>query len=108
VTGSLFICEDFDDGWDLAKQKVNKTFWMAVEMFEGQPAQTCSLWDTEKEAMNEAVKMGFNKEVIKIVIKNLGLMFYRRYYMSSKTFADKIVENLNVYTFQFKNQYLLD
>lgn len=34
------------------------------------------------------------KEVINIVVKNIGLMFYRRNYMKSKSFSDKIVENL--------------
>ncbi len=46
------------------------------------------------------------KEVVNIVIKNLGLMFYRRNYMKSKSFSDKIVENLvsdKMHTFELDN-----
>jgi DNA-directed RNA polymerase subunit H (RpoH/RPB5) len=46
------------------------------------------------------------KEVVNMVIKNLGLMFYRRNYMKSKSFLDKIVENLisdKMYTFELDN-----
>jgi DNA-directed RNA polymerase subunit H (RpoH/RPB5) len=47
------------------------------------------------------------KEVISIVIKNLGLMFHRRHYMKTKTFADKIVETLNndkIYSFELEGK----
>ncbi len=46
------------------------------------------------------------KEVVSLVIKNLGLMFYRRNYMKTKSFSDKIVENLisdKMYTFELDN-----
>ncbi len=46
------------------------------------------------------------KEVIIMVIKNLGLMFNRRKYMKSKTFSDKIVESLisdKNHTFELDN-----
>jgi DNA-directed RNA polymerase subunit H (RpoH/RPB5) len=46
------------------------------------------------------------KEIINIVIKNVGLMFYRRNYMKSKSFSDKIVENLTsdkLYNFEIDN-----
>ena len=46
------------------------------------------------------------KEVVNMVIKNLGLMFHRRNYMKSKSFTDKIVENLisdKTYTFELDN-----
>ncbi len=46
------------------------------------------------------------KEVVSMVIKNVGLMFYRRNYMKSKSFSDKIVENLisdKIYTFELDN-----
>ena len=46
------------------------------------------------------------KEVVNMVIKNLGLMFYRRNYMKSKSFTDKIVENLisdKTHTFELDN-----
>ncbi len=46
------------------------------------------------------------KEVVSMVIKNLGLMFYRRNYMKSKSFSDKIVETLisdKMHTFELDN-----
>jgi DNA-directed RNA polymerase subunit H (RpoH/RPB5) len=46
------------------------------------------------------------KEVVNMVIKNLGLMFYRRNYMKSKSFTDKIVEHLisdKTHTFELDN-----
>ncbi len=46
------------------------------------------------------------KEVVNMVIKNLGLMFHRRNYMKSKSFTDKIVENLisdKTHTFELDN-----
>ncbi len=46
------------------------------------------------------------KEVINLVIKNIGFMFYRRNYMKSKSFSDKIVENLisdKLYNFEIDN-----
>ena len=47
------------------------------------------------------------KEVINIVVKNIGLMFHRRNYMKSKSFNDKVVEHLNadkLYNFEIENK----
>jgi DNA-directed RNA polymerase subunit H (RpoH/RPB5) len=46
------------------------------------------------------------KEVINIVVKNIGLMFHRRNYMKSKSFTDKIIEHLNadkLYNFEIEH-----
>ncbi len=45
--------------------------------------------------MSELSNVELNiKEIITIISKNIGLMFYRRNYMKNKTFSDKIIENL--------------
>jgi len=58
--------------------------------------------------MSELSNVELNmKEIINIVIKNIGLMFNRRDYMKSKTFSDKIIENLTsdkTYTFEIDNK----
>jgi DNA-directed RNA polymerase subunit H (RpoH/RPB5) len=46
------------------------------------------------------------KEIINIVVKNIGLMFNRRNYMKSKSLNDKIIEHLNsdkLYNFEIEN-----
>ncbi len=51
------------------------------------------------------VELNF-KEVINIVVKNIGLMFHRRNYMKSKSFSDKVIEHLNndkLYNFEIDN-----
>ena len=57
--------------------------------------------------MSELSNVELNmKEMINIVIKNMGLLFYRRNYMKSKSFSDKIVENLisdKLYSFEIDN-----
>ncbi len=45
--------------------------------------------------MSELSNVELNiKEIITIISKNIGLMFYRRNYMKNKTFPDKVIENL--------------
>lgn len=45
--------------------------------------------------MSELSNVELNlKEIIRIVIKNLGLMFHRRKYMENTSFSDKILESL--------------
>lgn len=57
--------------------------------------------------MSELSNVELNmKEIVNIVIKNIGLMFYRRDYMKTKTFSDKIIENLisdKMYNFEIDN-----
>jgi DNA-directed RNA polymerase subunit H (RpoH/RPB5) len=58
--------------------------------------------------MSELSNVELNlKEIIKLIIKNMGLMFHRRNYMKTKSFNDKIVENLisdKNYSFEIDNQ----
>ena len=45
--------------------------------------------------MSELSNVELNlKEIITIITKNIGLMFYRRNYMKNKSFSEKILENL--------------
>jgi DNA-directed RNA polymerase subunit H (RpoH/RPB5) len=45
--------------------------------------------------MSELSNVELNlKEIITIITKNIGLMFHRRDYMKSKSFSDKVLENL--------------
>lgn len=54
--------------------------------------------------MSELSNVELNiKEIINIVTKNLGLMFFRRNYMKSNIFPEKVVENLiidKIYSFE--------
>jgi DNA-directed RNA polymerase subunit H (RpoH/RPB5) len=54
--------------------------------------------------MSELSNVELNlKEIITIITKNIGLMFHRRNYMKSKSFPDKILENLlSEKTFNFE------
>jgi DNA-directed RNA polymerase subunit H (RpoH/RPB5) len=54
--------------------------------------------------MSELSNVELNiKEIINIVTKNIGLMFYRRNYIKSNTLPEKVVENLisdKIYSFE--------